>query len=67
MGFDAAYICRSCGNSNDMGSSLNFLTGSDDAGVLEDEEDVDAEAACCLMLFTSILVMGYASGRGKSL
>jgi hypothetical protein len=39
-----------------MGSSLNFLIGSDLAGVLEDEEDVDAEAAGCLALLASILV-----------
>jgi hypothetical protein len=39
-----------------MGSSLNFLIGSDLAGVLEDEDDVDAEAAGCLALLASILV-----------
>ena len=39
-----------------MGSSLNFLIGSDRAGVLDDEEDVDAEAAGCLALLASILV-----------
>jgi len=37
-----------------MGSSLNFLIGSDRAGVLDDEEDVDAEAAGCLVLLASI-------------
>jgi len=37
-----------------MGSSLNFLMGSDLAGVLEEEEDVDAEAAGCLILLASI-------------
>jgi len=39
-----------------MGSSLNFLTGADFAGVLEDEEDVDADAADCFVLLVSIFV-----------
>lgn len=39
-----------------MGSSLNFLIGSVRAGVLDDEEDVDAEAdAACLAFWASIL------------
>lgn len=39
-----------------MGSSLNFLTGSLVAGVLEDEDDADPEAAGCLALLTSIFI-----------
>jgi len=42
-----------------MGSSLNFLIGADFAGVLEDEEDVDADAPGCLVLWTSIMSMPY--------
>jgi hypothetical protein len=39
-----------------MGSSLNFLIGSVRAGVLDDEEDVDAEADACLAFWASILI-----------
>jgi hypothetical protein len=41
-----------------MGSSLNFLTGSFVAGVLDDEDDVDADAdaACCFVILASIFV-----------